>query len=407
MTTSTNIYQQWYKSIKAELLKSEPQNIAIRAESCENVINGAAMVLNATIPLTSNQLQNQSQLRYQCHVNVASHLQFLLRWPGLRIACASIKAPRTRREYEKKSKNWLNGRRAPNYSKTLFPFFITEAEQYSLRSAQHLHPQHKHKQLLYFKALFHKILAGLCGQAVSFNDQAKKAPFFCKNSVERKGKLRDILQSYATDHQYVQGFPSCSEEAVDYFAKKSNQYVAQYRQIDFKQVDTKSEAVDEDGDSVIMDPQVRDQGKQKQETASDMIVFWKAQSMELRRQITIEKQLRLKAEAERDRLQLVFDVLNNTDLHSQTRTFAPINGVQVLDLPPVVPAMALPVPLCTPKMATNSNNGSGYHDINVTKYASKLNTMQNDFPKREDHRYNNDLGQKMAAALFDILSTDS
>eukprot|EP01083_Nonionella_stella_P266531 901517_1 len=373
MTTSTNIYQQWYKSIKAELLKSEPQNIAIRAESCENVINGAAMVLNATIPLTSNQLQNQSQLRYQCHVNVASHLQFLLRWPGLRIACASIKAPRTRREYEKKSKNWLNGRRAPNYSKTLFPFFITEAEQYSLRSAQHLHPQHKHKQLLYFKALFHKILAGLCGQAVSFNDQAKKAPFFCKNSVERKGKLRDILQSYATDHPYVQGFPSCFEEAVDHFTKKSNEYMAQYQEIECKQVQESKQSCDDDGKcqrDVIVNKER--ETCQKYDTLRthceiDVATFWKTHALELQQQINNEKQQRIKAEEERDRLLWAYNMLS-----------------------PNV-------------MNTCSAYGGSY--VNIT---AALNTVQKSAAKDGiKNEKQSDVGETMVAALFDILRTNS
>ena len=32
--------------------------------------------------------------------------------------------PKTLKEYEIRSRNWLNGRRAPNYAKTLFPEMI-------------------------------------------------------------------------------------------------------------------------------------------------------------------------------------------------------------------------------------------------------------------------------------------
>lgn len=46
--------------------------------------------------------------------------------------------------------------------------------------------------------------------------------------MERKGRLRDILQSYAADHMYVQGFPSCFKAAVDYFENRSNSYVQEY-----------------------------------------------------------------------------------------------------------------------------------------------------------------------------------
>ena len=61
--------------------------------------------------------------QYSCNVAPKEHLKFLLDWPGLRVD-NSPKAPKTKKEYEKKSKNWLNGRRAPNYGKTLFPFLF-------------------------------------------------------------------------------------------------------------------------------------------------------------------------------------------------------------------------------------------------------------------------------------------
>ena len=108
-------------------------------------------------------------------------------------------------------------KRAPNYGKTLFPYFIASAEQYVSKVAKVLIAENEEQQQLYYDTVIYLVLAKLCGISVTLHEQAKKAPFFCKNSVERKGKLKTLLQSYAPDHQYIQGFPSCFEEAVGYF----------------------------------------------------------------------------------------------------------------------------------------------------------------------------------------------
>ena len=55
------------------------------------------------------------------------HLQFLQSWTGLNLSQAK-NAPKTFKDYRTKSKNWMHGRRAPNYAKTLFPEMISAAE---------------------------------------------------------------------------------------------------------------------------------------------------------------------------------------------------------------------------------------------------------------------------------------
>eukprot|EP01084_Bolivina_argentea_P158370 275884_1 len=115
-------FQFWYEQVKRELLITEPQNILARAECCQNIINECVSHMNKQLKLPMLQLQHQ----YKCNLSPKVHLTFLLNWPGLRID-NSPKAPKSKKEYEKKSKNWLNGRRAPNYGKTLFPFFVSAA----------------------------------------------------------------------------------------------------------------------------------------------------------------------------------------------------------------------------------------------------------------------------------------
>jgi len=248
--------------------------------------------------------QLESGQQYKCNVDARAHLKFLINWPGLRIGSDSAKAPRSKREYEKKAKNWLNGRRAPNYGRTLFPHFISEAERYSNKITKFLISGNdtQHQQSLYYKILIYKILAQLCGCSVSLNEQAKKAPFFCKNSIERKGKLKEILQAYAFDHQYIQGFPSCFEEAIDYFENKSNRYFAQYRDKYLVQKKVEHCNIDQDGDTVIIQQAPKKDKKQES-------TFWKAKAIELEQQLEIERKRRTEIEKERNALQSILNLM--------------------------------------------------------------------------------------------------
>jgi len=306
---STDQYAEWFSSIKRELLVSEPLNIAARAQCCQNLVNEAISSLNTQLGLE----QLESGQQYKCNVDARAHLKFLINWPGLRIGSDSAKAPRSKREYEKKAKNWLNGRRAPNYGRTLFPHFISEAEQYSNKVTKFLISGNntQHQQSLYYKILIYKILAQLCGCSVSLNEQAKKAPFFCKNSIERKGKLKEILQAYAFDHQYIQGFPSCFEEAIDYFENKSNRYFAQYRDKYLVQ-----KKIDNDGDTVIESDHDHEQQQNTkriipefEEKKCEPSNFWKAKVIELEQQLEIERKRRNKVEKERNALQSILNLM--------------------------------------------------------------------------------------------------
>ena len=62
------------------------------------------------------------------------YMQFIIDWNVLKMK--QIKnSPASIEEYERKARNWLNGRRAPNYAQTLFPDMIKAAEQVWSRSA--------------------------------------------------------------------------------------------------------------------------------------------------------------------------------------------------------------------------------------------------------------------------------
>mmetsp|Transcript_25623 Transcript_25623/g.31235 ORF Transcript_25623/g.31235 Transcript_25623/m.31235 type:complete len:368 (+) Transcript_25623:100-1203(+) len=220
-----NNYIIWYNTVKNDLLKTEPQNILARARCLTEMVNNTIKELQLKLLLPK--LDNIN--KYKCNINPMKHLLFLINWGGLRMENTKG-IPTTLKEYERKSKNWLNGRRAPNYGKTLFPWFLNEIDNYANKISLILTDNNKQRDILYNIIVF-KIYAKLCGCSVSLHEQAKKAPFFCKNSVERKCKLRECLQLKAKDHQYVQGFPSCFEEAVGYFNQKSNEFIGKYNVI--------------------------------------------------------------------------------------------------------------------------------------------------------------------------------
>eukprot|EP00484_Ammonia_sp_Unknown_P013177 CAMPEP_0197078332 /NCGR_PEP_ID=MMETSP1384-20130603/213066_1 /TAXON_ID=29189 /ORGANISM="Ammonia sp." /LENGTH=663 /DNA_ID=CAMNT_0042517197 /DNA_START=77 /DNA_END=2068 /DNA_ORIENTATION=+ len=315
-------YQIWFQQVKKELLLTEPQNILARSECCQNIINECISHMNMNLDLASIP---PSEL-YTCNVAATDHLKFLLDWPGLRVD-NSPKAPKTKKEYEKKSKNWLNGRRAPNYGKTLFPFFIHAAERYVTHIAKLVIPDNEPQRKLYYDMVIYKVLAQLCGCSVSLHEQAKKAPFFCKNSIERKGRLKEILQSYAADHEYIQGFPSCFEEAIGFFDKKSNEFFHEYRkQYMGFDASTKSSEVDVNatptpilGAQITADDDRKSSHSLKSErplssqpTIDADAEYWKKQYLDLRRKLENEQRLRLSAERDRDNLRML---INSSSTH--------------------------------------------------------------------------------------------
>ena len=177
-------FREWFLSTKRKLLQSEAASIEARAQHFEMIIQSLVSNFMHDDSLGLDQRARQSVPPFRCVVKPSEHLQFLIDWPGLR-TCGSKP---TERDYERKSKNWLKGRRAPNFAKTLFPHFIRLAEQYSERVSQLLVVDDKARQATLYKALMFHVLARLCG----CNMQC--LPFFCKNSLERKGKLRAMLQ---------------------------------------------------------------------------------------------------------------------------------------------------------------------------------------------------------------------
>ena len=65
----------------------------------------------------------ESSIKFVYKTEAIKHLGFITNWNGINLNQAKS-MPKSLKEYENRSKNWLNGRRAPNYAKTLFPEMI-------------------------------------------------------------------------------------------------------------------------------------------------------------------------------------------------------------------------------------------------------------------------------------------
>ena len=65
----------------------------------------------------------QSSIRFNYTTEAVKHLGFIINWNGINLNQAKS-MPNSLTDYENRSRNWLNGRRAPNYAKTLFPEMI-------------------------------------------------------------------------------------------------------------------------------------------------------------------------------------------------------------------------------------------------------------------------------------------
>ncbi len=149
--------------------------------------------------------------------NLIKHLRFLAEWTGLKTQQMQY-MPKSYTEFEYKAKNWLNGRKAPNYALTLFPEMIRHAESYAEITSNVLFKTNKQASNLLSTALRYGYLARLCSAKISLNDTGRKTPLLIENSIKTaKSTTSKIFQQYAIDHPYPSQFPSHTSEAATYF----------------------------------------------------------------------------------------------------------------------------------------------------------------------------------------------
>lgn len=108
----------------------ESKNIKTRAVFWTQFVNDVTaktMEKLRTILTDSNvDLTNYHKFMYEVK-DPLKHLRFLAEWTGLKTQQMQY-MPKSYTEFEYKAKNWLNGRKAPNYALTLFPDMIHQSE---------------------------------------------------------------------------------------------------------------------------------------------------------------------------------------------------------------------------------------------------------------------------------------
>lgn len=57
-----------------------------------------------------------------------SYLQFIIKWNGLHVKYVR-RQPKKYNEYKTRAVNWLNGRRAPNYDRSLYPDILEMTQE--------------------------------------------------------------------------------------------------------------------------------------------------------------------------------------------------------------------------------------------------------------------------------------
>ena len=75
-------------------------------------------------------IANEDKFIYELNDNeIKKCTHFITKWNGLKLNHTNIK---TKEEYKEKSKSWLNGRRAKQYSNTLYPIMMYKAQHVNL-----------------------------------------------------------------------------------------------------------------------------------------------------------------------------------------------------------------------------------------------------------------------------------
>ena len=229
----------------------ERSNISLRAQSWERIINECTFSICQRIFDITCQTQRDI-FKYEISENISNHLmEYLLEWNGLNTKLIhSTKKPKSFKDYELKAKNWLNGRRAKQYSVGLYVDMIVCAEKYAnyvtIKLFNHILNENDKElcKTLFYDCLMYSYLTTLCESECHINE--RKVWLLCANSMKthKQNETIRIFQLYAKDYIYVEQFPRHRNEAIDYFKKKMEKKImcllVLFQEIETRKVPQKS-----------------------------------------------------------------------------------------------------------------------------------------------------------------------
>ena len=108
----------------------ENSNISRRWNLWKSIIHEETCKITRILNLNKN-LLNINNIEISLSPNEYKRIvNFIINWNGLKLK--GYEMPKTAKEYQQKSRGWLNGRRAIQYGKYLYPIMIQKAEMVCL-----------------------------------------------------------------------------------------------------------------------------------------------------------------------------------------------------------------------------------------------------------------------------------
>ena len=183
------------------------------------MINNQTYIINQQLSFLfdhQKQSENINLFSYSLDSNkMRMFLSYIYEWNGLTKSSAKCK---TEKEYLKKARNWLNGRRSKKYGNTLFFDMIESLKYYANSLSIKKYPNNLEIKQLYYQCLLYSYLLNICTEKVRLVKSVKLTDLICEHAIIAKTKTKQILQSFSDQHS--KSFPCHRQQAIDYFKVK-------------------------------------------------------------------------------------------------------------------------------------------------------------------------------------------
>ena len=132
---------------------------------------------------------------------------------------------------------------------------------------------HKKEEHLFKNAVLYQYIVTLLQSNLSVNDTSKPIPFFCQNSVLKKSKLRDKLESLipTSDNKLTACLPGTIKGVTELFERISKMYINKYQNyiINNSDIDSKDDYIIQKRSSFDSIANISEPLKKKLKTCND------------------------------------------------------------------------------------------------------------------------------------------
>jgi len=258
-----NDYNKMVKEIREYLMGVCEREINFRWNVWSEIINNGIDKINEKLFGESDDNDDEKKCippnfdRKLSKQDIETITEFINQWNGLKVDVS--KRPKHYEAFRTKAQSWMNGRRATQYGRHLYPVMLNKAHRfvrelagdYFMIKIQRLegynniiHNVGKINGLkeLYTKTLMSSFIVGLCETEISLNRRAKRVYLLCPNSFKSKrSKTRIALRNLADKSdendeklceqmRCYEQFPDHRRAATDYFENKHKATLKQLKQ---------------------------------------------------------------------------------------------------------------------------------------------------------------------------------